>query len=106
VLDVPHLPVADHHVGAVGCDRLDQPGDVRGAVLAVGVGVDDHVGAQLQSGVETRLERRREPAVTGQPYQVIDAVAPRHLHRAVGRAIVDHEPFDLIEARHLARQVR
>ena len=100
------LAVADHHVGLAGQDRLDEAEDVRPVVLVVGVRVDDHVGAELQRGVQAGLEARGEALVVGQAHDVVDAVGARHLHGAVGRAVVDHEPLDGVEARHLAREVR
>ena len=68
------LPVADHHVGPPGEDRRDEARDLGGAVLVVGVGVDDHVGAQLQRGVEAGLEGGGEALVVGQPDEVVGAV--------------------------------
>ena len=98
VLDLGHLAVADHHVGPAGEDRRHQLRDVLAAVLVVGVGVDDHVGAQLQRRIEAGLEGGREPLVVGQPDDVLDPVLARHLDRAVGGAVVDHQPLDLVEA--------
>ena len=72
MLDLRHLAVADDHVGLPGEDRRDQLRDVGAAVLVVGVGVDDDVGAELQAGVEPGLEPRREPLVVGQPDDVLD----------------------------------
>ena len=86
-------------------DRRDELRDVAPVVLVVGVGVDDHVGAELQRGVEPGLEAGREPLVVGQPDDVVDAVRARDLDRAVGRAVVDHEPLDGVEAGDLAGQV-
>ena len=94
VLDARHLAVADDHVGAPGEDRRDEPRDVRAVVLVVGVGVDDHVGAELQAGVEARLEAGREALVVGQAHDVVDAVRARHRDRLVGRAVVDDQPLD------------
>ena len=105
VLDGPDLAVADHHVGVAGQDRRHQALDVRPVVLVVGVGVDDHVGAELERRVEPGLEARGEPLVVGQAHDVVDAVRARHLDGAVGRAVVDDQPFDALEARHLARKV-
>ena len=58
VLDRLHLAVADDEVGVAAQDRRHQLRDVGRVVLVVGVGVDDHVGAQLQRRVEPCLERR------------------------------------------------
>ena len=80
-------------------------GDVGAVVLVVGVGVDDHVGAELERGVEAGLEAGREALVVGQPDDVVDAVLARDLDGAVGRAVVDDQPLDRVEAGDLAREV-
>ena len=74
-------------------------------VLVVGVRVDDDVGAELQARVEARLEAGGKALVVRQLDDVVDAVLARHLDRAVGRAVVDDEPLDDVEARDLAREV-
>ena len=93
------LAVADDHVGAPVEDRAHEPGDVRPVVLVVGVGVDDHVGAELQRGVDAGLEAGGQALVVGQAHEVVDAVRARHRDRLVGRAVVDDEPLDDVEAR-------
>ena len=77
----------------------------RPVVLVVGVGVDDHVGAELERRVEPGLEARGEALVVGQAHDVVDAVCARDLDRAVGRAVVDDQPLDRLEAVDLAREV-
>ena len=86
----------------IGCDEL---GDVGAVVLVVGVGVDDHVGAELERRVEAGLEAVGQALVVRQPDDVVDAVRARDLDGAVGRAVVDDEPLDRVETGHLARQV-
>ncbi len=103
MLDLRHLAVADHHVGLAGQDRADQRGNVARVVLVVGVGVDDDVGPELETGVEAGLERGREALVVGQAHDVVDPVGARDLDRAIARAVVDDEPFDLVEAIEIAR---
>ena len=100
------LTVADHHVGFAAHDRRDKLRDVGALVLVVRVGVDDHVGAELQRRVEPRLEGRCQALVVGQPHEVIDTVSPRGLDRRVGRAVVDHQPLDDVEPGNRPRQVR
>ena len=78
-------------------------GDVGAAVLVVGVGVDDDVGAELEAGVEAGLEAGREALVVGQADDVLDPVLAGDLDRAVGRAVVDHQQLDLVDARRSAR---
>ena len=102
---VRHLAVADHHVGPVLENRRDQLRDVVGAVLVVGVGVDDHVGAELQRGVEAGLERDGEALVLREAHDVVDAVGAGDLDGAVGRSVVDDQPLDLVEPVDLAREL-
>jgi hypothetical protein len=106
VLDLGHLAVADDHVGAPLEDRAHQAADVGSVVLVVGVRVDDHVGAELQCCVDAGLEAGREALVVRQANEVVDAVRARDGDGLVGRAVVDHEPLDDVEARNLARKVR
>ena len=105
MLDVLDLAVADDHVGVAVEDGRDELADVPTVVLVVGVGVDDHVGAELQARVQAGLEARGEALVVGEADDVVDAQLARHLDRAVGRAVVDHEPLHLVDAGKLARQV-
>ena len=105
VLDAVGVAVAHHHVGVAGDDRLHQLHDVPAVVLVVGVGVHDHVGAELQAGVEPGLEGGRQPLVVGEPHDVVHAVRAGDVDRVVGGAVVDHEPLHAVDARHLARQV-
>ena len=102
---VDHLAVADDHVGVAGDDRRDELGDVAAVVLVVGVGVDDHVGAELEARVEAGLEAARQALVVGQPDDVVDAELARDLDRAIGRAVVDDEPLHGLEAGDLAGEV-
>jgi len=78
MLDAGHLAIADDHVGATFEDRSHEPRDVGAVVLVVGVGVDDHVGAELQCGVDTGLKARRQALVVGQAHEVLDAVRAGH----------------------------
>jgi hypothetical protein len=105
VLDRVGLAVADDHVGAALDDRGNELGDVVAVVLVVGVGVDDDVGAELQRGVEPRLEAGGQALVVRQLDDVVDAVGARDLDRAVGRAVVDDEPLDRFEAGDLTGEV-
>jgi hypothetical protein len=97
VLDSRNLSIADHHVGATLEDRRDELRDVGGRVLIIGVGVDDHIRAELQRRVQPRLKGRREPLVVGQPDEVVDAALARGRGGPVGGAVVDDQPLDAIE---------
>ena len=105
VLDPGHLAVAHDHVGAAFEDRAHERRDVGGAVLVVGVRVDDDVRAELQGGVDARLEARREALVVGQADEVVDAVLTGDRDGLIRRAVVDDQPLDAVEAVHLAGKV-
>ena len=51
------------------------------------------------------LEAGGEALVVREPDDVVDAVLARDLDRAVGRAVVDDQPLDRLEPRHLARKI-
>ena len=59
----------------------------------------------FRRGVEARLEAGGEALVVREPHDVVHAVLARDLDGAVGRAVVDHEPLDLVDALDLAREV-
>ena len=63
------------------------------------------VGAELQAGVEAGLEAGGQALVVREPDDVVDALLTRDLDGAVGRAVVDDEPLDDVEARDLAGEI-
>jgi len=63
VLERRRIAVADHHLGVAAHDGRDEGGDVLGAILVVGVGIDDHVGARAEAGIETGHESASEALV-------------------------------------------
>ena len=86
----------------IGPTSLD---DVGAVVLVVGVGVDDHVRAELQRRVDAGLESGGQALVVRQAHEMVDAVGARDRDGVVGRAVVDDEPLDDVEALHRAGQV-
>lgn len=93
----PCLSVADHHVGAVVEDGLNQSRDVATAILIVGVGVDDDIRTGLQGRIEAGGKGRREPSVAAMTDDVIDARFASHHQRGVGAAVVDDQRFKLVD---------
>ena len=75
------------------------------AVLIVGVGVDDEVGALLDGGVDAGDERRREPLVAAHADDVIHAAGARDVGGAVAGAVIDDERFDDVDPGHGLRQI-
>ena len=104
VRGVDDRPRADHQVRLAGEDRRGELRDVVGAVLVVGVGIDDDVGAGAQRRLDAGGERPREALVAPQADDVIDAGGLGDGDRLVGAAVVDDHPLDPREARHRARQ--
>jgi hypothetical protein len=99
-------PGADHQIGLAGQDRPRQLGNVLGAILIVGVGVDDHVGAGAHRSLEAGGEGPCQALVVLETDDVIDTVGERYRHRIVAAAVIDHHPFDARKALDLARQGR
>src|SRR5688500_263247 len=93
-----HVAITDHDLGRSFDDRRDEPGDVAGEVLVVGVGVDDDVGAETKGGVDPGDECRGEAAMRLQGDDVCGAGLPRHLDRTVHAAVVDDECLDRVDA--------
>jgi hypothetical protein len=56
------------------------------------------------ASVEPGLERRREPAVVRMGHHVVDAQLASDLGGAIGRTVVDDQPLDDVDARHLSWQ--
>ena len=92
-------------LGVVREDRSHQLRNVVGAVLVVRVGVHDHVGAELEAGVDSGLERDGEALVRVEADDVVHSEVAGDLRGSVGRPIVNDEPLHLVEARNLPRQV-
>ncbi|OPZ07625.1 MAG: hypothetical protein BWZ08_01743 [candidate division BRC1 bacterium ADurb.BinA292] len=105
LLMLPDTAVADHHLGLVGQDRPDQPLDAVAAILVVGVGVDDDVGAVRERGFQPGAERRRQPLIAAEIDDVRDAVRAGHLDGAVLRPVVDDQHLNGIDAVDPARQI-
>jgi len=105
VLQRGHPPVTHHDVGLAVHDGPDQPGDVLPAVLVIGVGVDDDVGAQAERRLQAGGERCCQPLVLLQPDDVVGPRFPRHLGGAVGRAVVHHQHLYPVHPRQGTGQV-
>ena len=102
----PQAAVAHDQVGLAGDDRRDQRPDVLAAVLVVAVGVDDHVGAELERGVQARLEGGREALVAREPHDVVDAALARDVSGPVRRPVVHDQPLHRVEPVDLPWQLR
>jgi hypothetical protein len=103
VLDLGGLPIADGDLGPALQDRPDQLADHLLRVLVVAVGVHHDVGPELEGALHAVVERAPEPAGAGVVHELGDAVGACHLDGAVGRAVVDHQHHDLVDARDARR---
>ena len=105
VLERRHTAIPDCQLGLVRQDRLDQTDDVRRLVLIVRVSVHDDVGAVQERRLESSTVRRREPTVTGESHDVVDAIGACDRRRLVPAPVVDDEVFDRVDAGQGPRQV-
>ena len=95
MLDLLHLTVADHHVGAAREDRRPRASGSRAAGYWWSASVLTITSAPSFSEASMPgLEGGRQPLVVGQPDDVVDSVGPGHLDRPIGGAVVDDQPFD------------
>ena len=96
---VRHAAIANNDLGLPVEDWSDQMLHVFGVVLVIGVGVDDNVGSPADAGLQPAGEAGCQPAVRIQPHDMMDAVLGGHLRGAVIASVVDHQVFDLVDAR-------
>ena len=94
------------HVGVAAQDRRDELGDVGRVVLVVGVGVYDHIGAELQTGIHPGLETGGQTLVIGETHDVVHTAGLRDFNRLVRRAVIDDQPLHRVEPVELTRQQR
>ncbi len=90
--EVPHLrdrAGTDHDLGRSRQDRGDELRDVIGAVLVVGVRVDDDVSACVDGGFEANEEGPGETLMAREADDVIDAVRSRDLGRPILARVID-----------------
>ena len=86
-------PAAEREVGAVRVQRGDQPRDIRGPVLAVGIERHDDVGAVPQRQGDAGLQRGALPEID----RMTDdrrAGSGRGIAGPVARTVVDHDDVD------------
>jgi len=63
MINFGNRPCTDHNIRFPVQYRLHQEWDIIGIVLIVGVSIDDHIGAQFQTGVQTGHKSTRQALV-------------------------------------------
>jgi hypothetical protein len=99
------IAIADDDVVPPGLQRLDQPRDLVPAILVIGIGVDDEVGALAQRGVDTGRERGGQAALAIEADHMMHAMRVRDVRGPVGGPVVDDQVFDHVDARQRSRQI-
>jgi len=105
VLDGLDRSRTHHDVGLAIHNGLGQGRDVASVVLVVGVGVDDHVSTRIQTGPQAVHEATCQTLVASVAHHMVHPMGQRHFHRVVGAAVIDDQPFHLVEAGHLSGQL-
>ena len=72
--------------------------------MVIRIGIDYYVRTQAQARIEASHECARKPLVACVSNDVIDAPVFCNARSVVTAAVVDDEPFDLVESSYLARQ--
>ena len=99
-----HPAIPDHDLGAPRQDWLHQALDVVCIVLVIGVGIDDDICPLLQTGIQAGRKRCGQAQVAGQRNNMLRARLAGYGGGAIGAAIVNHQGFQLVNARQAARQ--
>lgn len=77
MLDLGNRPRANHHIGLSRKHRLDEPRDVRGAILVVRIRIHNDVRPRFHTGIQTELERSGQSHVAGKSNDVVNAMFSR-----------------------------
>ncbi len=99
MLHTAHTAIPDHKLCAAGNDRSNQPLDILSAVLIVGVGVDDDVGAQVQGVLQAGYEGAGQTLILPQAEDVVHTVGLCNLSSTVCAPIVDHQQLNALHPR-------
>jgi hypothetical protein len=99
---LPNVTVSDRHIGVAVEQGLYEARDVASVELPVSVDRDNDVGASLECCVHPRLERCGQAAMSLEPHDLVRAAGGGNMGGSVTRAIVDHQPHDLINSVHAA----
>ena len=95
----------DHELRLARQDRFNQLADVGGAVLIVGIRIDDDVRAVPHALVQARQKGGGESLITRKLHDVVDATAPSDLDRPIRASVIDDQPLNNLHAFHAARQL-
>jgi hypothetical protein len=104
VRDLPNVTVSDRHIGVAVEQGSYEARDVASVELPVSVDRDNNVGASMEGCLHPRLEGRGQAAMSPEPHDTVCATGGGNAGGFVTRAIVDHQPHDLIKPGHAAGQ--
>lgn len=85
---------------------LGQAGDVSGIVLIVGIRIDDYVGPLPYTCVQAQHKNLCQSLISGVTDDMINTVIDCDLAGCIRTAVINDQPFHLVEARHLSGQFR
>lgn len=89
---------ANDDIGRTVKDGADQFFNIIAAVLVIGIGVDDDIGAVAEAGVKACHKAFGKAFVAAEVYDVVDAPASGDLYGIIFTAVIDDEVFDGINA--------
>ena len=105
MLDAVRIPIADDHLGFSLQNRLYQRRNIPAVILVVAVCIDDDIRAQPQAGIQPSHKALGQPAVVGEPHDMVHAQLFCHFHRPIRAPVVDNERLDLVDSIDLLWQI-
>ncbi|GIV74766.1 MAG: hypothetical protein KatS3mg049_3322 [Caldilinea sp.] len=104
--NLSYSAVADHQLCLASDNRRHQEGNVGPHVLIVGICVNDNVCTQTQTGIQPRAKGAGQAKIARVAHDMVHTQPSRHLGRAIGAAVIDHQIFQHVDARQGGGQVR
>ncbi len=101
-----HAPVADHHLRLTRQNRLDKFLNILGAVLVIGVGVDNHIRAQPQAGIQAVGESLGQAQVPAEVHNMVSTGLTCGFGGVIRAAIIHHQDLYAVKTCHRFRKLR
>ena len=103
--DATCLPIANHNMGALFQNGLNECDNIGTAVLIIAIGIDNNIGIEFEASVKTRFECMTQTAIFWKSDNMIHTEIARDLRRAIRRTIVNDQNLDFVNTGNFARNI-